>query len=503
MKFTYALLLVLLPLLVQAAPNVVVIMADDLGPGDIGFYHRERTGEPELIPTPNMDRMIAEGIRFSRAHSPASLCAPSRFSMLTGNFPFRNYSPFGAWSPSNRTGIDPKYTTSARIAKAADYRTAFFGKWGLGGQMYVKGSDEIKQGWGKDDIDYTRRAKGPNAYGFDYALELPQGIQNEPFAYYENGEWMKLKPDSELVPIGPKQSMYDISRKHKDMIAIGDSNWDPREAGGILVSKAVEFITNHKADHPDKPFFIYYCSQAVHIPHTPPEQLNGEKIAGSTLGVHGDMVREFDVQIGMLRAALQMNGYDKNTLIILTSDNGGLSSDPLMSEQGHDSTNGLRAIKGSIHEGGHRVPFVAVWPGVIKPNQESDALIVGHDVVATLASVSGQKINRSQVMDSQDLLPLFLQSEGTKGHDVIVHQSSVKKRANYAIQEEEWKLIMSAPNRKNLKELQATALFNLGSNPDEKEALNLLKNPEYSLVQKRLFERFLQVRESGEPTVND
>jgi arylsulfatase A-like enzyme len=503
MKSFYAILLLTLPLLVQATPNVIVIMADDLGPGDIGFYHRERTGERELIPTPNMDRMIAEGIRFTRAHSPASLCAPSRFSMLSGNFPFRNYSPFGAWSPSNRTGIDPKYTTSARIAKAAGYQTAFFGKWGLGGQMYVNGSDKIKKGWGKDDIDYTRRAKGPNQYGFDYALELPQGIQNEPFAYYENGEWMKLKPDSELVPLGPKQSMYDISRKHKDMVAIGDSNWDPRDAGKILASKAVEFIENHKAEHPDKPFYIYYCSQAVHIPHTPPAQLNGVKIAGSTLGVHGDMVREFDVQIGMLRAALQANGYDKNTLLILTSDNGGLKADPAMSEQGHDSTNGLRAIKGSIHEGGHRIPFVAVWPGVIAPNQESDALIVGHDVVATLASVSGQRIDRSKVMDSQDLMPIFLQHKDAKGHDVIVHQSSVQEHANYAIQEDNWKLIMRAPNRKNLVGLESTALFNLANNPNENEDLNLLENPEYSRVQKRLFDRFLQIRESGEPTVRD
>jgi len=489
--------------LLSALPNVVVVMADDLGPGDIAFYHRERTGSTEIIPTPNMDQLIAEGLRFSRAHSPASLCAPSRFSMLTGNYPYRSYSPFGAWAPSHDTGIDPDFTTSARIAKAANYRTAFFGKWGLGGQMFVKGSDKIKKGWGSGDIDFTRRAKGPNDYGFDYACELPQGIQGEPFVYYENQQWMKLKPDSELVPIHPEQSLYDISRKHNDLVGIGDSNWDPRDAGEILTSKAVSFIEEHKKSHSDQPFFIYYCSQAVHIPHTPPEQLNGTKIAGTTPGVHGDMIREFDVQIGILRDALKENGFDQNTLFIVTSDNGGLKADPEMIEAGHDPTDGLRSIKGSIHEGGHRIPFIAVWPGLIAPNQESDALIVGHDVVATLASVTGQPIDRSKIKDSKDLLPLFRQTQQAEGHDVLLHQSNSSKGADYAIQQGDWKLIMNTPGRKNLKGLKPTGLFDLSSNPSEKEELNQLENPEQAPIVRRLLELYSELRASGGPTVRD
>ena len=298
-------------------PNIVLVLADDIGPGDIAYYHKLRTGKEAIAPTPNIDLLIKQGIRFSNAHSPASLCAPSRFSMLTGNYPYRNKNgTFGVWASHRDTGIDPQFTTSARIAKKSSYRTAFIGKWGLGGQMYAKGTQKAFKGWGVDGIDFSQRAKGPNDYGFDYSCELPQGIQGVPFAFYENKKWMPLKKDSVLKLISPKQTMYDISRKHNDLGGIGDSNWDPRLAGSVLTSKAIQFIEDHQKNHADQPFFLYYCTQAVHIPHTPPKELNGVKIAGSTPGVHGDMIRELDVQVGMLREALNKNGVADNTLFI-------------------------------------------------------------------------------------------------------------------------------------------------------------------------------------------
>jgi len=149
-------------------PNVVVIMADDIGIGDIGYYHRQRTGKKELVPTPNIDKLITEGMRFSDAHSPSSLCAPTRFSMMTGNYSYRNKSPWGVWSPNSDALIEPKFTTVARIAKSGGYHTAFFGKWGLGGI------------WKGRNVDYSKEEKGAKYYGFDYSLVLPQGIQNKP-----------------------------------------------------------------------------------------------------------------------------------------------------------------------------------------------------------------------------------------------------------------------------------------------------------------------------------
>nr|MBX2871228.1 sulfatase-like hydrolase/transferase [Saprospiraceae bacterium] len=148
-------------------PNIVVVMADDIGLGDIGFYHQQRTGQKPLVPTPNIDQLIRSGMRFSDAHSPASLCAPTRFSMLTGNFSYRNQRrPWGVWSPWVDAGIEPKYTTIARIAKQGGYTTAFFGKWGLGGLWETQHKNYAK---------FAQMEGGAEKYGFDYSLVLPQG----------------------------------------------------------------------------------------------------------------------------------------------------------------------------------------------------------------------------------------------------------------------------------------------------------------------------------------
>jgi len=465
-------------------PNIVLIMADDIGPGDLGFYHRKRTGKPEVIPTPNLDRLIAEGIRFDDAHSAASLCAPSRFGMLTGSYSYRNYRPYGVWGPSVRTGVDPKYTTTARIARNAGYATAFFGKSGMGGGFKVA-DPETAFSWKKGDqtYDLAERTNGPNQWGFDYALELPSGIQNQPFAFYENGKWMPLKPDSTWKMIGPKQNRYDTSRKHNNLSQLGDSNWDPTRAGPILAEKAQAYIRRQTEASPDQPFFIYYCSQAVHIPHTPPAELNGVKLAGTTPGPHGDMVRELDVQVGMLVKALKDAGVHDNTLFIFTSDNGGLAADPEAKELGHDPTDGWRGIKGQVSEGGHRVPFIATWPGVIAPGTRSEELISALDTVATIAAVTGQEISRAQVMDAVDLLPLLRREPGAKGHAVLVHYNS---KGMAALRQGDWKLHVFG---KHFKKLKPTHLYNLAQNPGEDEVHDLINDPE----QQRRVQEMMQI----------
>ncbi|VGO16434.1 Arylsulfatase [Pontiella desulfatans] len=470
-------------LLAQQRPNVVVVLADDLGPGDIGFYHRQRTGEKELIPTPNMDRLIAEGMRFDDAHSAAPLCAPSRFGMLTGSYSYRNYKPFGVWGSWEKTGLAPRFTTSGKIAQAAGYATAFFGKSGMGGDFKVVDA-ETDFAW-KDrykKYDLARRTNGPNQWGFDYSFELPSGIQNHPFAFYENGQWMPLKPDSEWKMIGPKQNAYDISRKHNDLTQVGDSNWDPTLAGPLLAEKAKAFIERQVKTSPTQPFFMYYCTQAVHIPHTPPKELNGVKIAGTTPGPHGDMIKELDAQVGVLIQTLEKAGIFDNTLFIVTSDNGGLAADPEAEKLGHDPTNGWNGLKGAVREGGHRVPFMATWPGVIEPGTQSGETISALDVVATLAAVCGQEISRNQVMDSVNLLPLLKQEKGAKGHAVLVHYS---QGGSAALRQDEWKLHVYG---KNLTNLKPKLLYNLESNPQEDESKNLLNNPEYAERAERMLQ---------------
>jgi arylsulfatase A-like enzyme len=393
-------------------PNIVVIFADDLGPGDIGFYHQQRTGQPPVVPTPNMDQMIADGMHFDDAHAPSSLCAPSRFSMLTGNYPYRNRQPFGVWRPWNDPGIEPKYTTSARIAKQGGYATAFFGKWGCGGQLTARDAGMVISRNNEDDADYTHIYKAANYFGFDYALELPSGIQNAPYVFYENSQWLPLKENSTLVPVGPEQHK---NPERKD--GIGDSNWDPTRVGPVLASKAVDYIKKQTAENPDQPFFMYYCSQAVHAPHTPPEELAGVSIAGSTPSAFGDMVYELDTQIGMIIKCLKETGVYEDTLLILTSDNGGYPTDITdMADMGYDPSNGLRSHKGRIYEGGSRVPFIAVWPNMIEPATVSNESVVAHDIVATITALTGQRISPEVVKDSLNLLPLFYGDPRAKGH---------------------------------------------------------------------------------------
>lgn len=475
----------------QTKPNIVVVMADDIGLGDIGFYHLQRTGQKPLVPTPNIDKLISEGMRFSDAHSPASLCAPTRFSMMTGNFSFRNTRrPWGVWSPAEDAGIDPNYTTVARIAKQGGYNTAFFGKWGLGGEW---------DSWPKDLSGYEQTDKGANYYGFEYSVELPQGIQNIPYAFYENGSFLKLKEDSKIAKIPFEQLKYHDEKKRKKGGSVADSNWDSSLAGSILAVKAVTYI-NEQAKN-TKPFYMYYCSQAVHVPHTPPFDLNGQKIAGSTLGRHGDMIVELDVQVGMLIDALKKNNLYKNTLFVFTSDNGGLNENKDLTDAGHDSSNGLRDKKGAISEGGHRVPFIAVWPGKIKPRTKSDVPIVAHDLVATIASIAEVPVDRTKIFDSANLISIFMNGENKPLHKYLMHKSQASDGPFYALRQGDWKLIMKGENKKELGKLTSIGFYNLKDNIKEDPSKNQINNPEHMNRIKRMKVKYLELWNEGASTV--
>ncbi|SDW29566.1 Arylsulfatase A [Lutibacter oricola] len=484
-----SILFVLLVFSIQAQeqPNVVVIMADDIGLGDINFYHKQRTGNNGVVPTPNLDELAQAGMRFSDAHSPASLCAPTRFSMLTGNYSYRNQRPYGVWSPNADALIDSNnFMTIARIAKKGGYNTAFFGKWGLGGSWKPK----TKVNWEKENA-------GALTYGFDYAVELPEGIQNKPYAFYENQVWMKLKEDSVLKELDADQTGYSTSKKHKTRGGIGDSNWDPKQAGPILVGKAVDYIKNQAKTK--KPFYMYYCSQAVHIPHEPPAEFNGKKIKGATPGKHGDMIYELDIQVGLIVKTLKNAGLYDNTLLVFTSDNGGLSFDKDMKAAGHETSNGLNGSKGSINEGGHRVPFFAVWPDKIKQNTVSNVSIVGQDMVATIAALSNQKLDKTKVFDSANLLPVFKGETSKPVHKYLMHQS--KGGPFYAIREGKWKLIIKGEKPGVLENLKPIALFNLDENLAEDEKGNLINKPAYAERITQMFETYVNVRVSRKTTV--
>ncbi|MGJ8744009.1 sulfatase-like hydrolase/transferase [Polaribacter sp.] len=256
---------------------------------------------------------------------------------------------------------------------------------------------------------------------------------------------------------------------------------------------------------------MYYCSQAVHIPHTPPVSFNNQKVKGSTPGYHEDMIYELDLQVGMIVEALKKSGAYENTLFIFTSDNGGLGFDKGMIKAGHDASNGMEGKKGSIFEGGHRVPFFASWPGKITPNTESNEPIIGHDIVATVAALSNQELDKTKVFDSANLLPYFLGKSDGKAHQYLMHQSA--GGPTYAIRDGDFKLIMNLGSKgKTSKEVKSkgvilskltpTHLFNLKDNLNEDESKNLLDNPKCKTRVVTMLAKFKELRKTKAATVS-
>ncbi|MCJ8163286.1 arylsulfatase [Pontibacter sp. E15-1] len=454
-------------------PNVVVILADDIGTGDISFYQRLHPGNV-MVETPNIDRLAQHGMYFTNAHAPAALCAPSRYAIMTGNNTYRSYQPWGVWGAYERSPIEPGQLTLGKLMQQAGYHTAFLGKWHMGGDWNRK-SDTTRiyrspRKAPEMDVDITKRVGGgPLQNGFDYALTLPSGVQDVPYAVYEHGKWTPLKPGAEIGLI-TQENMRKIGVDLDKDEGLGDLAWDPHTMGPLLAQKAVSYI--EEQSRKKQPFFMYYSSQAVHLPHTPPATLNGRKIAGSTPEKHLDMIVELDEQVGMIVDALKATGKYENTLIIFTSDNGGLMF-PTTLATGHQPNSIYRSGKNSIYEGGHRVPFIASWPGKIKEGRASDELVVGLDIMATLAGINKQGIPQGQALDSHNLLPLLLGKQGAHGHAYLLLQGGTGHEASY--HEGDWKLIVQLdPADKTDQTRTPIALFDLRKNPSEIEQSNLL-----------------------------
>ena len=437
-------------------PNVVLIMADDLGWSDVAAYRVQQGLEAEgatPIPTPNLDRLVAGGLMFTDAHSPCSLCAPTRFAMLTGSLPFRIGKRYGTWNFSETAAVlrNRKHTTVGEIMQAAGYRTSMMGKMHVGGGNTYSFSNP-----------HLPIPTFPTSYGFDYTFLVHDGIQAPPYVYFENDRFARVDPTnhsaidtwgtaSDLVngssgnPIGPNGT-----GSHKD--GWRDANWNGSQNGIINTRKAVEFIDRHLANHGSQPFLLYYNSPQVHIPHTPPVDFepdaNGNPGSPPNVPVqgvnaswggnaHSDMVHEVDLQVGRILAKLDdpdgnpltNDSVLTDTLIMFTSDNGGLGGN--LVPAGYDSTGILRASKGRSYEGGHRVPFIAHWGdgtaagSTIAPGTISNQIIAGQDWVATMYALTEQDIAGNQCMDSVNLLPVLLghQEESEAVRPFVLHQA--------------------------------------------------------------------------------
>ena len=496
-------------------PNVVMIMADDWGWSDIAAYRRYQ-GLSDPFPTPNLDRMVAQGMMFTDCHAPAALCAPTRFSMMTGSNPYRNGVQWGTWgfTAASAFSANRNHITVGEIAKTAGYRTAFFGKMHFGG--------------GSADLESVM-PEFPTTYGFDYTFCQHGGIQNAPYVYFENDRFVRIDPSDPLNPaspgfnadlkdwgIGSHPGVNGMGVIQDFADTLGDVNWNSSQNGIINSKKAAAFIKDHVANHPGKPFMMYYCSPQIHVPHTPPIDFNPNPdgtphapgdpdfvpVEGATVGDPlADMVYEVDLQVGRILDRLEDPNGDgdpsdsilTHTLIMFTSDNGGLGKD--YGIPGYDSTGILSGYKAMMEEGGHRVPFVAMWPGKIATNSVSHQLICGHDWVGVMYALTTNSMAADQAMDCANILPILLgqQDENVPVHEFMIHQSQNSKPYPYAIRKGDY--VMFFDQNKG-----GGPLYNLAD--DITQATNLLAGtplPEHVTLSNELQMLYLQHDQPGDP----
>lgn len=387
-------------------PHIVFILADDMGYGDPGCYNPE-----SKAPTPNIDGLARAGMRFTDAHAPASLCVPTRYGLMTGRYPFRgNFSA--------RTLIPPGQLTIATLLRRNGYRTAMVGKWHLGFDV-------------GPNPDWSQPMRGgPVDHGFDTYFGIPASLDIPPYYYIRDRR--PVAPPSEHVESSNSEGWTKIQGAfwRKGGIAPGFRHEDvlPR-----IGEEAVKTIDTHAKEHPDRPLFLYVALTAPHTPWLPLERFRGK----SNAGMYGDFVMQVDDTVGQVLSALDRNRLSENTLVFFTSDNGPVWYEQDVNRLGHRSTGPLRGMKADAWEGGHRVPFVARWPGRVPPGTQCDQTICFTDMLATFAALVGDTLPPDAKVDSFNMLPLL---ERTRPHQPI-RDVTIHKQSATAIRQGKWKLI--------------------------------------------------------------
>lgn len=384
----------------DAPPNVVLIFADDLGYGDLGCYGATK------VQTPNIDRLAKEGRRFTDAHSVSAVCTPSRYALLTGQYPVRGTGPRGGkgiWGPcpiESGLLVDTDKTTIADVFKNKGYDTAAFGKWHLG--------------FGKQKNTWQEPLRpGPNDLGFDYYFGMPVVNSAPPYVFVENDRVVGSDPADPLVYLGRnKQGATPITpippeAAQRSPNQFGGAKkahelFNDYQVGTTLAKKSVEWINGRKG----KPFFLYMATTNIHHPFTPAKRFQGT----SQCGLYGDFINELDWIVGEIVACLEQNNVADNTLIIFTSDNGGMFNHGGQAafKAGHRQNGSLLGFKFGVWEGGHRVPMIVRWPGKVKAGTTSKQLIGNVDMLATFAALTDQQLSKAQLADSVNMLPAFV-----------------------------------------------------------------------------------------------
>ena len=399
-------------------PNIVLILADDLGYGDIGRYNPE-----SKVPTPNIDRLASDGMSFTDAHAPATVCTPSRYSILTGRMAFRTGFEGVFTGAGGPCLIEEGRLTLPAMLQSKGYTTACFGKWHVGLTFFDNDGNPINE----NGLEPVKR--------IDFSRPIPDAPIHRGFdrffgtACCSGTDFLYAFIDGDTIPIPPTGLLdKDPLPKHPyandNRMGVIAPGYDLEELDQIFLSKSIEFLENHVRTDPDKPFFLYHPTNAVHLPSF----ANKKHMGKSGAGPHGDFIFEFDYVVGELLKTLDKLGIAENTIVMVTSDNGPevTSVVHMRNDHQHDGARPWRGMKRDQWEGGHRIPFIVHWPKYVTPNSFSDQTVCLCDIMATCASLIDADLPRNAAEDSFDILSILLgtQSPNAPVRTHTLHQTN-------------------------------------------------------------------------------
>lgn len=495
-------------LLAQGAdkPNIIVIMADDLGYGDVGCYGAT------AVKTPNIDRLASEGQRFTSGYCSASTCTPTRFSLLTGTYAFRHKGT-GIAPPAAPAIIEPGTETIASLLKPAGYQSAVIGKWHLGlGNPAPEWNGELKP--------------GPLEIGFDHCLLLPTTNDRVPQVYVNDHRvenlsvqdplWVGNKIPSPDHPTGITHRStlkMDWSHGHNDTIHNGISRigfytggtsarFRDEDLADRWVKESAQWIEARKGN----PFFLYFASHDIHVPRIPHERFQGS----TSLGLRGDSIVQLDWCVGELMKTLDRLRLTDKTLIVFCSDNGpvlddGYKDGAVEKLGSHQPAGPFSGGKYSVLEGGTRTPFITRWPGRIKPGV-SDQVVSTIDLAASFAALAGVNLPGAACLDSINVLPALLGETGAKGREFLVQQDNGTS-GNFGLRMGDWKLVRRKQGGKTqakvtLKQHKESkgphGLYFLPDDPSESNDLSAA-NPEKLKAMIEVLDQALQAPRTRKP----
>ncbi len=499
---TFFVNLPLSPAAEPSRPNILLILCDDLGYGDVKCLNPDGK-----IATPNMDRLAREGMIFTDAHTSSAVCSPTRYGLMTGRYNWRTKLQSGVLGGLSPRLIEPGRMTVASMLKQHGYHTACVGKWHLGMDWVKKPGKEVTELNIEPreqvfNVDYSQPIKnGPTSVGFDEYFGISASLDMVPFTYIANDRVTKLPTEDRDFEL--------MFGRGKPMTRLGPAapGFDDADVLPDLTDNAILFIERRAADAKQgKPFFLYLPYASPHTPIHP----KGEWLGKSGLNPYADFVMQQDFAIGQLLDTLDRNGLTDNTLVIFTSDNGcspQAKFDELLAK-GHNPSYVFRGHKADIYEGGHRVPFLVRWPGKVKAGSKTDQLTCLIDVMATAAEIVGVKLSPNAAEDSVSFLPTLLGQTGKPARTTLVSHSI---NGSFAIRDGSWKLALcpgsggwSAP-RPGMKDadLPPNQLFDLSSDIGEQTNLQA-KHPETVARLTKLLEKYITDGRStpGEPQKN-